>query len=157
VSKRRRRVFYTVLIAAGLAGLLVVLLVPLAWFSPAFSARVVNVSSEQPVEGARVTVSWDLGGPFSSAPIKRLASVSAVTDADGRFHVPGWGPRFYFGWATVSRSEPVVMVAHPDYETWKRNNNQVAYRTGGVWGLLIRLAVRNQSIELEPLSKEARE
>ena len=158
MNKRRRRALYTGLIIAGVLALLIVLLVPLVWFSPAFSARVVDASSGHPVDGARVTISWELSDALFDYPLRRLATVKVVTDADGRFHVRAWGPRFHFGWAMVSGNQPVIKVAHPDYELWEESNSQFAGTPNkGPWGLLIIPAVRDQSIELEPVSKEARE
>ena len=56
------------------------------------TATVVDAETGQPIEGVSVVAHWVLHGPtwVSAAD---LELTEAVTDKDGRFHIPGWGPK----------------------------------------------------------------
>lgn len=126
---------------------------PFAWISPTFSARVVDDASGSAISGAIVVVTWELAGTWSGYPIKQLAVIEVITGKDGRFTIPGWGPRFYLGWGNVPRSQPIARVYHPAYRPWVRNNSQLSAPTGGgVSGPFLEPYLRGQDVRLERLT-----
>jgi hypothetical protein len=59
------------------------------------SSQVVDDDTGVPIEGAVVVAHWELhGGSIGgdSLPCGSANVEEAVTDKDGRFHLPGWGP-----------------------------------------------------------------
>jgi len=58
---------------------------------PEWSARVVDTETGAPIEGAIVVVRWELER-YSGRFAGWLFITEAVTDADGMFHLPAWGP-----------------------------------------------------------------
>jgi hypothetical protein len=61
----------------------------------ATDSQVVDADTGQPIEGAVVVAHWELhrgslGG--DSLPCGAADVEEAVTDKDGKFHIPGWGP-----------------------------------------------------------------
>ena len=63
-----------------------------AYSAKPITATVVDAETGQPIEGVNVVAHWVLHGPtwVSAAD---LELTEAVTDKDGRFHIPGWGPK----------------------------------------------------------------
>jgi len=56
------------------------------------TATVVDAETGQPLESVNVVAQWILHGPtWRSAG--SLEVDEAVTDKDGKFHIPGWGPK----------------------------------------------------------------
>jgi hypothetical protein len=80
-----------------------------AWYSPAIDARVVHATTGVPIEGAVVVANWELTGA-EGYPIRELAVSEAVTDSNGEFEIPGWGPRFNFGAGHVENNQPIVRI-----------------------------------------------
>jgi hypothetical protein len=68
-------------------------LVPLS--ADPIDSRVVDIDTGAPIEGAVVLAHWELhSGSLSgdSLPCGSASVEDAVTDKDGNFHLPGWGP-----------------------------------------------------------------
>src|SRR5690242_18279869 len=58
---------------------------------PAIDGRVVDAETRQPIAGANVVAHWHLKYYFLEAhEAGELQVLEAVTDADGRFHIPKW-------------------------------------------------------------------
>jgi hypothetical protein len=71
--------------------------VSLAACTASYSARpitaiVVDAETGEPLEGVNVVAQWILHGP-TWVSAGSLEVDEAVTDKDGRFHIPGWGPK----------------------------------------------------------------
>jgi hypothetical protein len=62
----------------------------------AIEARVVDADTKQPLEGVIVTANWELrGGGLAlggSTAVGQIQVMEAVTDQNGRFFFPAWGP-----------------------------------------------------------------
>lgn len=94
----------------------------LAWEPWSYSAepidgRVLDKETGQPVEGAVVVAQWILMGNFFH-PDKvggNLMVLEAITDADGRYHISGWGPksRPWFTW--LEDDDPSFVVFKSGY------------------------------------------
>lgn len=63
------------------------------WRSDAIEAQVVDAISGAPVADAIVLVSWELKG-MEGYPQGHLAVFERVTDTQGRFQTPAWGPKW---------------------------------------------------------------
>jgi hypothetical protein len=69
------------------------------FFSKSYSAEpieawVIDAETKQPLEGVIVTANWQLEeGTFGgNVPVGQLMVMEAVTDKDGKFTFPAWGP-----------------------------------------------------------------
>lgn len=67
---------------------------PLYYSAEAIEARVIDAVTKKPLEGVVVTANWQLieGTIGGSRPIGQLKVMEAVTDKNGRFTFPAWGP-----------------------------------------------------------------
>ena len=77
--------------------LLVILAMPLQACSTTNSAkaiegRVVDAETHQPLEGVNVVASWSMHIPGINGQEGIIKLMEAVTDKNGRFYFPAWGP-----------------------------------------------------------------
>lgn len=78
--------------------LLIGLLVPLQACSNTYSAKpieawVVDSETKQPLEGVIVVALWELRYGLEGGGAYPLTVMEAVTDKNGRFYFPAWGPK----------------------------------------------------------------
>jgi len=73
-------------------------------------AWVVDSETGQPVEGVVVTANWELeiGTVGGNVPVGQIMVIEAVTDKDGRFSFPAWGPK----WTPLEMPNPMKSPAH---------------------------------------------
>jgi hypothetical protein len=58
------------------------------------TARVVDAETKEPLEGVVVVAHWQLNGGLEGwSPLGELMVMDAVTDQNGAFHFPAWGPK----------------------------------------------------------------
>lgn len=88
-------------------------------------ARVVDADTGKPIQGVAVVAYWELyqGGIAGGGPCAAANVEEAVTDENGRFWLPGWGP--ITGSCGVMRNgNPMLYFFKPGYKT--------LYKSGGV-------------------------
>src|SRR5947208_16156483 len=85
------------------------------WTSNGFDGLVVTPSGT-PVQGAVVLATWRLREPRGGSFVAVLNLFETTTDSNGRFRIPGWGPRFWVrSWAYMDYAEPRIHVIHPRF------------------------------------------
>jgi len=94
-------------------------------------AHIVDAETKQPLEGVIVTANWQLEeGTFGgNVQVGQLVVMEAVTNKDGKFRFPGWGPKTVWKGHLVS-DDPQLLLFKSGYE-YKRLYNHVsmpAYR-----------------------------
>lgn len=84
------------------------------WAKPV-EGRVVDEGTGKPIEGVVVTAHWQLdGGPEGGSAVGQLQILESVTDANGRYFLPGWGPRVAWRGSLGIRS-PRILLFKPGY------------------------------------------
>lgn len=72
------------------------------WGAP-IEGRVVDADSSEPLEGVAIAAVWETyGGLEGGVPQCPVAMDDAVTDAQGRYRIEGWGPRLPGGSIDIS-------------------------------------------------------
>ncbi|HEX2831866.1 MAG TPA: carboxypeptidase-like regulatory domain-containing protein [Thermoanaerobaculia bacterium] len=66
---------------------------PALYRSEAIHARVVDFDTGAPIEGAVVFARWSRLDAFTRRPVTAFHYYEAITDANGAFTIPAWGPR----------------------------------------------------------------
>lgn len=68
---------------------------PSKYSAEAIEARVIDADTKQPIEGVIVTANWELeDSTFAgNVPVGQLMVMEAITDKNGRFYFPPWGPK----------------------------------------------------------------
>ncbi|HJW57752.1 MAG TPA: carboxypeptidase-like regulatory domain-containing protein [Burkholderiaceae bacterium] len=77
------------------------------------SARVV-MPDGQPIEGAIVLATWKANGWINNGSLGQVAIEEAMTDKNGQFRIPAWGPRFISA-GMVNIEEPTIRVFHQGF------------------------------------------
>jgi hypothetical protein len=90
------------------------------WISPEIRARVVDEGGK-PVKGAVVLLVWMVKAPLNETNYGPIAMHEALTDENGGFVIPGWGPRFDFS-GHLQQGEPKTYIFHPDFYPVTENN-----------------------------------
>lgn len=89
----------------------------------AIDSRVIDADTGEPLAGVNVVAEWVLKGGVESGEVTGYANVmETVTDKDGRFHFPAWGP------VTVKRGS--VREAGPALLLFKPGYHYAAYANG---------------------------
>jgi hypothetical protein len=128
----------------------------LSYSAEPITATVVDAETGQALEGVNVLVLWDLQDPNArGAPYWIFEE--AVTDKEGRFHFPGWGPkpvpRTLWGPAyRLGPEQPVIYLFKPGYPLESVSNPWESWMLGNSsWtGGLVRSSVwSGQTIEIK--------
>lgn len=76
----------------------------------AIEGWVVDAGTDSPLEGVIVVAHWQLrGGIEGGTPIRELKILESVTDQNGRYSFPSWGPEFALTGALESESPAILM------------------------------------------------
>ncbi|MGB8855050.1 MAG: carboxypeptidase-like regulatory domain-containing protein, partial [Burkholderiales bacterium] len=106
VNKNYKRLFWVLLV---LSPIILHPIYPVFWYSTEFRGRVVDAKTGQPIPDAVVLATWQLVGSFvENYRIKKIAVEEVLTDVQGTFRIPSWGPRFYFLPGRILNEQPHI-------------------------------------------------
>jgi len=82
----------------------------------AIEGWVLDAGTDKPIEGVIVVAHWQLKGGFEGGnPVGELKIIETVTDQNGRYYFPSWGPKF--AWSGHLKSEsPEILLFRPGYK-----------------------------------------
>ena len=91
---------------------------PPIYFAKATHGTIVDAETKQPIAGAVVYANWDLfdelwGG--GSHGVQSLQVTEVVTDKDGNYLVPGWGPKRRPCFTYLDNSDPYLVILKSGY------------------------------------------
>ena len=118
----------------------------IGWSSPEIVARVVTPDGA-PVAGAIVVANWNIEGPWNGASLGQLAIAEVVTDHNGTFRIPAWGPRS-IPKGHIRIDEPTVRIFKPGFMPLIIKNYEGVPMKAADYSIAFRL--QNQTIELTP-------
>jgi hypothetical protein len=88
-------------------------------------SQVVDAETGKPIEGAVVVAYWELKpGSLTgdSLPCGAANVEETVTDKEGEFHIPGWGPRISACSGPMHEGDPLLFVFKSGYHYGRFNN-----------------------------------
>lgn len=99
---------------------------PLFYSAEAIEATVIDAETRKPLEGVIVVANWQLEeGTFGgNVQAGQLMVMEAVTDKDGKFHFPGFGPKTVWKGHLVNE-DPHLLLFKSGYE-YKRLFNHIS-------------------------------
>ena len=118
---------------------LVSLLLSACWVGPktysaqSITASVFDKDTGQPIPQVRVVAAWELkGGLEGGSVLGYLTVMETVTDADGRFSFPQWGPKTYRGPGGIGWGAPWLVFFRPGYYPEVLENQRNPPATGAL-------------------------
>ena len=90
-------------------------------------ATVVDADTGQPLEGAVIVAHWVLEDTGAVKTVGDMELMEAVTDANGRFALAGWGPKATPNYpypVRLSRLDPEIFILKPGYMPRQVMNNE---------------------------------
>ena len=86
------------------------------YYADPINARVVDAATGAPIEGVNILAAWEANGGLEGGNIMGYVKVMEdVTDANGKFSFPGWGPKVWFRGA-IRDGAPLLILLKPGYE-----------------------------------------
>lgn len=120
---------------------------PSKYSAEAIEARVIDAETKQVLEGVIVTANWELVGGFEgNTPVGQMKVLEAVTDKNGKFTFPAWGPEPRKKGYLRNR-DPQLLLFKPSYE-YKRLLNETSSKIS--MESLRRSEWNGKTIELKP-------
>jgi hypothetical protein len=91
---------------------------PLTYSAKEIRGQIVDAATSQPIEGAVVVAQWVLfhGGPGHGGHKGRLHIYETVTDNDGRYFIPAWGPKAHPPMTELVNRDPEILIFKSTYE-----------------------------------------
>ncbi|MGB9149216.1 MAG: carboxypeptidase-like regulatory domain-containing protein [Burkholderiales bacterium] len=131
---------------------------PVFWYSTEFRGRVVDAKTGQPIPDAVVLATWQLVGSFvENYRIKKIAVEEVLTDVQGTFRIPSWGPRFYFLPGRILNEQPHITILKKDYLPLTLDNHPKAMGDNG-YGMnaeaIIRFDWQDEDLKMAPRGED---
>jgi hypothetical protein len=106
---------------------------PWRYSAEPIEGRVIDHETGKPIEGANIVAQWVLAGGWEGHEVDRFVVIEAVTGADGRYRIPGWGPKWrpWFRW--LENADPEILVFKPGY--WPRREQNQAHGSASREGI----------------------
>ncbi len=91
---------------------------PLTYSAEEIHGQIVDAETGQPIEGAVVVAQWVLfeGGIGHGGHKGRLHIYETVTDKDGRYFIPAWGPKAHPPMTELDNRDPEILIFKSTYE-----------------------------------------
>jgi hypothetical protein len=130
---------------------------PVTYTAEPIEARLVDATTKQPIENAIVIAHWELIGGMHPGRVGDLVVMETVTDKNGRFHFPGWGPIRHWKRSWLSYKDPALVIFKGDYQYRVLVNEATPETIGGKAYPIRRSQWNKQVIELQPFNDSRKE
>src|SRR3989442_12447607 len=115
---RMRQQYRCLLLALAMMGLPLqacAFVLPPMYSAEGIEAWVVDEDSGQPLEGGVVVANWELMGGLHPDTVGQLMVMETVTDANGRFSFPAWGPKLRPPGGYLDSHDPALTLFKSGY------------------------------------------
>jgi hypothetical protein len=86
------------------------------YYADPIKARVVDAATGAPIEGVNILAAWEAKGGLEGGNIAGYVKVMEdVTNANGEFSFPGWGPKVWMN-GGIRDGAPLLILLKPGYE-----------------------------------------
>ncbi len=156
-SRIRIKFRWLVLIIGACIVLLILVISTEFYSSDPIRGKVIDARTNLPVEGAIIAVDWLVVG-MEGSHAQQLAVQEAVTNKDGYFEIPGWGPKLMkYGLYTVLRNnEPTLRIFKSEYVPIVQHNQVVGKQHRRMLNNL-EVTFNNKIFKLEPFQSSVKE
>lgn len=122
------KLFGVLLAITGLAAL-PACATPVTYSAEPIEAWIVDAETKQPLENVIVVAHWALETtsrivPHQTNSAGSLTTLETVTDKNGRFYFPAWGPKWHLGSGNLTDSDPELILFKSGYQYRRVSNSQ---------------------------------
>jgi hypothetical protein len=89
--------------------------IPLTYSAKPIEGRVVDAETKAPIAGAVIVADWVLMVAGGGDRVRSLQTIETVTDQDGHYAIPGWGPKLRPTGVELTDSDPKLIVFKSTY------------------------------------------
>jgi len=100
----------------GIFGLALSACAPPIYFAQATHGTVIDAETKRPIAGAVIVANWDLYARQLTHGVRSMQITEVVSDENGNYVVPGWGPRLRPCGMELDNRDPYLMVFKSTYE-----------------------------------------
>lgn len=97
---------------------------PATYSAEAVEGWVVDAETNQPVEDVIVVAHWELESAYTPG---QMMVMETVTDKNGRFHFPAWGPKPRPPLAALTFADPEIVMFKSGYDFITLQNTPTSY------------------------------
>jgi hypothetical protein len=97
---------------------------PLLYSAKPIQAWVVDAETKQPLKDVNLTANWQLerGTMGGYVPVGQIMIMETVTDENGRFYFPAWGPKFA-AQGIINSQDPQILLFKNGYHPGGADNS----------------------------------
>ncbi len=89
----------------------------------AIEGWVVDAETGKPLDGVIIVANWELrGGLEAGIPVEQLQIFETVTDQNGRYSFPAWGPKLAKNIGILKGNSPGILLFKPGYKFGGHSN-----------------------------------
>lgn len=101
---------------------------PLTYSAKEIRGQIVDAETNQPIDGAVVVAQWVLFhiGPGHGGHKSRIHIHETVTDKDGHYAIPAWGPKARLPMTELHDRDPEILIFKSGYEPMTVSNRLVS-------------------------------
>ncbi len=81
----------------------------------AIEGWVVDAETNKPLEGVNVVANWDIENSINGRPIEQVQIFETVTDQNGRYSFPAWGPKVILTMGNKGGNSPRLLLFKSGY------------------------------------------
>lgn len=91
---------------------------PLTYSAKEIHGQIVDAETDQPIEGAVIVAQWILFqmGIGHGGHKGRIHIHETVTDQNGHYTIPAWGPKLHSPFTELDREDPQILIFKSGYE-----------------------------------------
>lgn len=130
---------------------------PVTYSAEPIEAWVADADTKQPIEGAIVVAHWVLEGGIHVDRVGELVILETVTDQNGRFYFPAWGPIRHWKRSRLTYMDPEILIFKSGYEYRQLANPQTKEAIEGKPHPVRRSQWNGKTVELTPFKGTAEE
>lgn len=123
---------------------------PVTYSAEPIEAWIVNADTKQPLEGVIVVAHWALEGGIHVDRVGELVILETVTDQNGRFYFPAWGPIRHWKRSRLTNMDPELLILKSGYEHKRLANPSTKEAIEGKPYPVRRLVWNGKTIGLKP-------
>lgn len=117
----------------------------------AIEAKIVEAESGKPLEGVIVALNWGLVDS-NRLPVGQLTVAETITDRNGKFSFPAWGPKALPPNSSMDQKAPQLLLFKEGFQ-YRRLTNPTAADVGSL--LVLDVAWNSKTIEMWRLPQDA--